>query len=78
MCGDPVKFNFTNICVPKSQSSLIVEKQQENMFKISVKQHINKLVKEREYLLPELQDSDKGKSGYCLSFVHTFMHFQNK
>jgi len=66
MRGDPVKFNFTNICEPKSKSSLIVEKTEGKIF---MKLHIKELLIEGEYLLLELQDSDKEKSGQCPSFV---------
>jgi len=86
MCGSPVKLNFTTICIPKSQSSLIFENRQKKTFEIFVKQHINKLVNEREYLLPELQDSEKSigtffhvyEGGTCISCLHTFMYFQHK
>jgi len=87
MCDDPVKFNFKNIYAPKSQSSLTVEKEQEKSFKIFMKQHINKLVNGREYLLPELQDSDTEslgtffhlyEEGTCISCLHAFMYLQPK
>jgi hypothetical protein len=52
-----------------------------------MKQHINKLVNGREYLLPELQDSDTESLGTffhlyeeetCISCLHAFMYLQPK